>query len=58
LNLKVLVRTEERVVHKIAVVPRDIGDEAARVADELLASVRPMLAVSNGKLVALSTPAP
>jgi hypothetical protein len=25
LNLKVLVRTEERVVHKIAVVPRDIG---------------------------------
>src|SRR5215211_8290456 len=31
-------------------------DEAARVPDELYASVRPMLAVSQGKLVALSTP--
>jgi hypothetical protein len=32
-------------------------DEAARVPDELLAAVRPMLAVSKGRLVALSTPA-
>ncbi len=31
-------------------------DEAARVPDELYYSVRPMLAVSNGRLVALSTP--
>src|SRR5829696_4247464 len=31
-------------------------DEAARVPGELYASVRPMLAVSGGKLVALSTP--
>jgi hypothetical protein len=31
-------------------------DEAARVPDELLAAVRPMLAVSKGRLVALSTP--
>jgi hypothetical protein len=31
-------------------------DEAARVPDELYASVRPMLAVSAGRLVALSTP--
>jgi hypothetical protein len=31
-------------------------DEAARVADELLAAVRPMLAVSGGRLLALSTP--
>jgi Terminase large subunit, T4likevirus-type, N-terminal len=31
-------------------------DEAARVADELYASVRPMLAVSAGRLVTLSTP--
>ncbi|HSL82166.1 MAG TPA: hypothetical protein VLF66_05285, partial [Thermoanaerobaculia bacterium] len=31
-------------------------DEAARVADELYYSVRPMLAVSGGRLVALSTP--
>lgn len=31
-------------------------DEAARVPDELYYSVRPMLAVSKGRLVALSTP--
>jgi hypothetical protein len=31
-------------------------DEAARVPDELYYSVRPMLAVSGGRLVALSTP--
>ena len=31
-------------------------DEAARVADELYYSVRPMLAVSGGRLIALSTP--
>jgi hypothetical protein len=33
-----------------------IIDEAARVADELYYAVRPMLAVSQGRLVALSTP--
>jgi hypothetical protein len=32
-------------------------DEAARVSDSLLAAVRPMLAVSAGRLIALSTPA-
>jgi Terminase large subunit, T4likevirus-type, N-terminal len=31
-------------------------DEAARVPDDLLAGVRPMLAVSQGRLIALSTP--
>jgi hypothetical protein len=31
-------------------------DEASRVADALLAAVRPMLAVSRGRLVALTTP--
>jgi hypothetical protein len=31
-------------------------DEAARIPDELYRSVRPMLAVSQGRLVALSTP--
>jgi hypothetical protein len=31
-------------------------DEAARVPDDVYASVRPMLAVSQGRLVALSTP--
>ena len=33
-----------------------IVDEASRVPDSLYATVRPMLAVSGGKLVALSTP--
>lgn len=31
-------------------------DEAARVPDELYFSIRPMLAVSSGRLIALSTP--
>lgn len=31
-------------------------DEASRVSDDLYSSVRPMLATSNGRLVALSTP--
>lgn len=31
-------------------------DEASRVEDDLYASVRPMLATTNGRLVALSTP--
>jgi hypothetical protein len=34
-----------------------VVDEAARVSDALMASVRPMLAVSSGRLVTLSTPA-
>ena len=33
-----------------------IVDEASRVPDSLYATVRPMLAVSGGRLVALSTP--
>jgi len=33
-----------------------IVDEAARVADDLYRSIRPMLAISQGRLVALSTP--
>lgn len=32
-------------------------DEASRVPDEVLASVRPILATSGGRLIALSTPA-
>ena len=31
-------------------------DEASRISDDLIAAVRPMLAVSGGALVALSTP--
>jgi hypothetical protein len=33
-----------------------IEDEAARVADELYYAVRPMLAVSGGRLILMSTP--
>ena len=33
-----------------------IADEAARVPDDLLVAVRPSLATSNGRLLALSTP--
>jgi hypothetical protein len=33
-----------------------VEDEAARVADALYYSVRPMLAVSNGRLILMSTP--
>ena len=33
-----------------------IVDEAARVPDDLYRAVRPMLAVSNGRLIAMSTP--
>jgi hypothetical protein len=33
-----------------------VVDEASRVQDELMAAVRPMLAVSGGRLLALSTP--
>lgn len=31
-------------------------DEASRVADEIMAAVRPMLATSAGRLIAMSTP--
>lgn len=33
-----------------------IADEAARIPDELMAAVRPVLAVRRGKLLAMSTP--
>jgi hypothetical protein len=32
-------------------------DEASRVPDDLMASIRPILATSNGRLIALTTPA-
>jgi hypothetical protein len=33
-----------------------IMDEAARIGDEMLAAVSPMLAISRGRLIGLSTP--
>src|SRR5215469_7577370 len=47
----------ERTVRGLASVDLIILDEAARVEDDLLAATRPMLAVSNGSLFALTTPA-
>jgi hypothetical protein len=46
----------ERTVRGFAAVDLLIVDEAARVADELYFAVRPMLAVSGGRLMMLSTP--
>jgi hypothetical protein len=47
----------ERTVRGLASVDLIVIDEAARVDDDLLAATRPMLAVSNGSLFALTTPA-
>lgn len=46
----------EATIQGFAGVDLLIVDEAARVHDDLYASVRPMLATSNGRLIALSTP--
>lgn len=47
---------KEQNVRGMASVALLIVDEAARVPDDLYFSIRPMLAVSNGRLIALSTP--
>jgi hypothetical protein len=47
----------ERTVRGLSAASLVIVDEASRVADELLGAVRPMLAVTNGRMIALSTPA-
>lgn len=47
---------KEQNVRGYAGVSLLIVDEAARVSDDLYYSVRPMLAVSNGRMIALSTP--
>ena len=46
----------EKTVRGYSGVDLLVIDEAARVLDELYYSVRPMLAVSGGELIALSTP--
>ncbi len=46
----------EKTIRGFSAVDMIVADEAARVDDELYSAVRPMLAVSNGRLVALSTP--
>lgn len=46
----------EKTVRGFSAVDLIVADEAARVDDELYSAVRPMLAVSSGRLVGLSTP--
>jgi len=46
----------EQTIRGISAVTLLIEDEAARVDDDLYRSVRPMLAVRNGRLVLMSTP--
>lgn len=46
----------EQTVRGFSGVASLIIDEAARVPDDLYRAVRPMLAVSNGRLIALTTP--
>jgi hypothetical protein len=52
----VVIPGEERTVRGFSSVRLLCVDEAARVPDALYQSLRPMLAVSQGSLVALSTP--
>jgi hypothetical protein len=47
----------EKTVRGYSAVTLVVMDEAARVGDELLASVRPMLATTSGRFIALTTPA-
>jgi hypothetical protein len=47
---------KEETIRGFSAVDLLLIDEAARVADELMAAVRPMLAVSDGRLVTMSTP--
>src|SRR6202022_636465 len=46
----------EETIRSFSGVALLVIDEAARVPDDLYRSVRPMLAVSRGRLVCLSTP--
>lgn len=56
-NRRVLaVPAKEKTVRGFSAVHRLVLDEAARVPDDLYRAVRPMLAVSGGSLLALSTP--
>jgi hypothetical protein len=47
---------DERTVRGYSNVALLIVDEAARVEDELVAAVSPMLAISRGRFIAMSTP--
>src|ERR1700688_2334143 len=46
----------ENTIRGFAGVKLLVIDEASRVADDLYRAVRPMLAVSNGRMICLTTP--
>jgi hypothetical protein len=46
----------EQTVRGYSAVDRLLVDEASRVDDDMMAALRPMIAVSNGRLIAMSTP--
>jgi len=46
----------EKTIRGISAVTLFVEDEAARAPDDLYNSIRPMLAVSNGRLILMSTP--
>jgi hypothetical protein len=55
-NRIISLPSSEQTIRGFSEVTLLVIDEAARVPDELYFSVRPMLAVSGGKLICLSTP--
>lgn len=46
----------EKTIRGISAVTLFVGDEASRIPDPLYNSIKPMLAVSNGRLILMSTP--
>lgn len=52
----VAIPGEEKTVRSFSAVRLFLLDEASRIDDEFIAAVRPMLAVSQGRMIALTTP--
>lgn len=52
----VVIPGEEKTVRGFSSVRLLVLDESARIPDELYMSLRPMMAVSRGRIIALSTP--
>jgi len=52
----VTLPADERTIRGFAAVKLILLDEAARVSDDLYGAIRPMLAVSGGQLMVMSTP--
>jgi hypothetical protein len=55
-RIEALPGSSERTIRGFSGVDLLVVDEAARVADELVFAVRPMLAVSRGRMLMLTTP--